>query len=105
MICYIGLGSNLGDRLENIRRAVDLFKTFPGVSILRVSAVYETSAVWIQTPQQPDYLIWVAEVETMIAPSGSLGAPRRNRAGAGAQKDWNPRGRGLSISTFFIAAR
>jgi 2-amino-4-hydroxy-6-hydroxymethyldihydropteridine diphosphokinase len=71
MICYIGLGSNLGDRLENIRRAVDLFKTFPGVSILRVSAVYET-APWDTDTQQPDYLNLVAEVETMIAPSGLL---------------------------------
>ncbi|MFB3919903.1 MAG: 2-amino-4-hydroxy-6-hydroxymethyldihydropteridine diphosphokinase [Candidatus Velamenicoccus archaeovorus] len=72
MICYIGLGSNLGDRLENIRRAVDLLKASPGVGILRLSAVYET-APWDTDTKQPDYLNLVAEVETTIDPFGLLG--------------------------------
>ncbi|QAT17184.1 2-amino-4-hydroxy-6- hydroxymethyldihydropteridine diphosphokinase [Candidatus Velamenicoccus archaeovorus] len=72
MICYIGLGSNLGDRLENIRRAVDLLKASPGVGILRLSAVYET-APWDTDTKQPDYLNLVAEVETTIDPLGLLG--------------------------------
>jgi len=71
MICYIGLGSNLGDRLENLRRAADLLKASPGVGILRFSAVYET-APWDTDTKQPDYLNLVAEVETTVDPSGLL---------------------------------
>ncbi|HPC99082.1 MAG TPA: 2-amino-4-hydroxy-6-hydroxymethyldihydropteridine diphosphokinase [Bacteroidales bacterium] len=39
---YLGMGSNLGDRLENIRRAVDLCRTSIGV-LLESSAIYETT--------------------------------------------------------------
>ncbi len=71
MICYIGFGSNLGDRLENIRCAVDLLKASPWVGLLRVSAVYET-APWDTDTKQPDYLNLVAEVETTVDPADLL---------------------------------
>lgn len=57
---YLGLGSNLGDRLENLRRAVHLLKE-RGVPVLRSSRVYETEPVG--GPDQPDYLNAVVEVE------------------------------------------
>ncbi len=40
-IVYLSLGSNLGDRLENIKRAVDLLKT-KKIKIVKESSVYET---------------------------------------------------------------
>jgi 2-amino-4-hydroxy-6-hydroxymethyldihydropteridine diphosphokinase len=58
---FLGLGSNLGDRLEHLRRAVSLLNE-RGASILRSSRVYETEPVG--GPPQPDYLNAVIEVET-----------------------------------------
>ena len=37
MICYIGLGGNLGERVENLRTAVERVKKIAGVELLRVS--------------------------------------------------------------------
>ena len=38
----VSLGSNLGDRAENLRRAVRLLAATPGVRLLARSAVYKT---------------------------------------------------------------
>jgi 2-amino-4-hydroxy-6-hydroxymethyldihydropteridine diphosphokinase len=42
MICYIGVGSNLGDRLGYIKKAVALLKKSPGIAVKRISPIYET---------------------------------------------------------------
>ena len=52
MHMYFGLGSNLGDRLENLREAVVKLKTLGRLE--KASRVYETPA-WGGVPQ-PDYL-------------------------------------------------
>jgi 2-amino-4-hydroxy-6-hydroxymethyldihydropteridine diphosphokinase len=39
---YIGLGSNLGDRQANFRRAIELVSELPGTRITRHSSVYES---------------------------------------------------------------
>ena len=59
---YLGLGSNLGDRLDTLQRAVDLLDRTPGVRVTRSSRVYETDPVG--GPPQPPYLNGVVEVET-----------------------------------------
>lgn len=58
---YLGLGSNLGDRLANLGQAVRLLRE-RGVDVVRSSRVYETEAVG--GPSQPDYLNAVVEVRT-----------------------------------------
>lgn len=70
--CYLGLGSNLGDRLGNLRRAVELLADRPGVRLLRSSRVYETEPVG--GPPQPRYLNAVLEIETELDPRGVLAA-------------------------------
>lgn len=41
---YIGLGSNLGDRLANIRKAIELMEE-EGIEIIDESSIYETEPV------------------------------------------------------------
>lgn len=41
----VSLGSNLGDRAENLRRAVRMLQETPGVRLLARSAIYETEPV------------------------------------------------------------
>ena len=38
---YIGIGSNLGDRLKNINAAIDFLRSVPGVSLEKVSSIIE----------------------------------------------------------------
>ena len=52
MTIYFGLGSNLGDRLQNLRNALNMLATLG--TIEAVSHVYQTSP-WGGVPQ-PDYL-------------------------------------------------
>ncbi len=50
----LSLGSNLGDRLEQLQGAVDALADTPELTVVGVSPVYETDPVG--GPDQPDYL-------------------------------------------------
>lgn len=64
----IALGSNLGDRLENLRQAVQLLmQRVPGTRLTGVSSVYETEPVDCP-PGSPGFLNAVIEVHTPLAP-------------------------------------
>ncbi|MEU0935764.1 MULTISPECIES: 2-amino-4-hydroxy-6-hydroxymethyldihydropteridine diphosphokinase [unclassified Embleya] len=62
----LALGSNLGNRLETIQGAIDEIADTPGVSLLRVSPVYETDPVG--GPEQGTYFNAVVEVRTLLTP-------------------------------------
>jgi 2-amino-4-hydroxy-6-hydroxymethyldihydropteridine diphosphokinase len=69
---FLSVGSNLGDRLEHLRRAVAELRTMPGVEFLDASALYRTEP-WEQRPgHQPDEETWffncVVSVETALDP-------------------------------------
>jgi 2-amino-4-hydroxy-6-hydroxymethyldihydropteridine diphosphokinase len=66
---YLLLGSNLGDRLANFQRAIDVLKQ-KGVRILRYSPVYETVPWGIR--DQPNFLNAVIEVQTEATPQELL---------------------------------
>lgn len=96
---FLGLGSNLGDRLHNLRRALRLLED-RGVHVLRSSRVYETDPVG--GPPQPDYLNAVVEVETgstarelltnCLETERVLGRVRKER--------WGPRLIDIDVLTF-----
>jgi 2-amino-4-hydroxy-6-hydroxymethyldihydropteridine diphosphokinase len=67
----IGLGSNLGEREDNIRRALDAIAALPNTTLLRESALMENPAV--DSPQQAgDFLNGAAMVQTTLAPTALL---------------------------------
>jgi 2-amino-4-hydroxy-6-hydroxymethyldihydropteridine diphosphokinase len=63
---YIGLGSNLGDRPANIRRALSLLAS-PVTQVLRVSSLLDNPAVG-GPPGSPDFLNAAAEISTTLPP-------------------------------------
>jgi 2-amino-4-hydroxy-6-hydroxymethyldihydropteridine diphosphokinase len=65
---FLALGSNLGARRENLRRASAALP--PGVSVLAESPVYETPP-WGVT-EQPKFLNMVLMVETALEPVALL---------------------------------
>lgn len=64
MRAFIGLGSNLGDREESLRRAVELLRSEPGIDVVAVSSVRETDPVGLV--DQPRFLNAAAELETRL---------------------------------------
>ena len=61
---YLSLGSNLGRREDNLRRAIGLLRRY--VRPRRASSVYET-APW-GFPQQPHFLNCILEAAATLAP-------------------------------------
>ncbi len=64
---YLGLGSNLGDRLDHLRRALFALAAHPQLVLRRVSRVFESR--FVGQGQQPDFLNLCALVETGLSPS------------------------------------
>lgn len=68
-IAYIALGSNLGDKEKNLRRAL-LLLTQQGVEAVRVSSFLSTEPYGVT--DQPQFLNAVACVRTSLAPLALL---------------------------------
>jgi 2-amino-4-hydroxy-6-hydroxymethyldihydropteridine diphosphokinase len=63
-VVYLGLGSNLGDRKQNLLKAVDALQALDGLSHVRLSQIIETAPVG--GPQQGDYLNAVVECHCSV---------------------------------------
>ena len=67
---FIGIGTNLGNRKVNLKKAVVLIEEHAG-TVKRASSVYETEPWGFQSKN--DFLNMIVEVETRLSPSGLLG--------------------------------
>lgn len=79
--CYIGIGSNLGDRQGYIDRAIESLGKVKGVKVTRVSSIYETEPVG--GVEQGKFLNGVIEIDTELAPLDLLKALNRIEDGLG----------------------
>lgn len=66
---FLSTGSNLGDRLENLRQASQLISNEIGI-ILKTSHIYITQAWGVL--DQPDFLNQALEVQTELSPESLL---------------------------------
>jgi len=66
---YIGIGSNLGDRLKNINRAVDCLKADKDITVEKISSIIETEPVGSVGPR---YLNAAVKITTELAPGKLL---------------------------------
>jgi 2-amino-4-hydroxy-6-hydroxymethyldihydropteridine diphosphokinase len=63
---WIGLGSNLGDRLGYLKTALGMIERIPETALTAVSSFYDTAPVG--KVDQPRFLNAVAEVTTELSP-------------------------------------
>jgi len=91
----ISLGSNLGDRVLNCKRALEEISGF--AKILGVSSVYETEPVGYEN--QPYFINCAAEIETALSPLELFGRLRDVEEGLGRVRDerWGSRTIDLDI--------
>lgn len=94
----IALGSNLGDRLGQLRTAVRAMETIG--QLVSVSPLYETDPVG--GPRQGRYLNAVVVIETDLLPSDLLAALQRIEGDSERVRDvrWGPRTLDLDIVTY-----
>ncbi|MBG01142.1 MAG: 2-amino-4-hydroxy-6-hydroxymethyldihydropteridine diphosphokinase [Acidimicrobiaceae bacterium] len=83
---FLGLGSNLGDRMKYLQEAV---KNIP--DLIAVSGVYETDPVG--GPDQGQFLNIVAELETDLSPRSLLDLAQKleRQANRSREVHWGPR--------------
>ncbi len=67
---YIGLGSNLGNRLGNLAKALALLAAHPGIRLKKVSSLYWTRPVG--AVPQPEFLNGVVKIKTSLDPQELL---------------------------------
>jgi 2-amino-4-hydroxy-6-hydroxymethyldihydropteridine diphosphokinase len=90
VIAYVGIGTNLGDRERNIRRALELLAE---LGTVRNSTVRETDPVGVV--EQPKFLNAVAEIQTDLPASELLERlleiERRLGRDRSTEERWGPR--------------
>lgn len=98
--CVLGLGSNLGQRLDYLRSAVRRLQ--PHAQITALSALYETDAIG---PAQPDYLNAAVRLTTALEPQQllELALEIEHAAGRVRLERWGPRT--LDLDVLFIAGQ
>jgi 2-amino-4-hydroxy-6-hydroxymethyldihydropteridine diphosphokinase len=80
---YLSLGSNIGERAENIARAIAALAAFC-VRVVKQSALYETEPV--EFLEQDWFLNCVVEVETELAPGELMRALLEIERGMGRER-------------------
>jgi 2-amino-4-hydroxy-6-hydroxymethyldihydropteridine diphosphokinase len=90
-VVYLGLGTNLGDRQQNLERALVLLDATPGIQVTRVSAFHATAPFGVE--DQPEFLNAVAEATTELDPSSLLAAVKAIERAMGRVPTyrWGPR--------------
>ena len=89
---FIGLGSNEGERLDHVSRAVRRLARTEGIRVVQMAPVYATEPV--EGPPQPDFLNSVVEIETAIPPAELLRllkAMERESGRKPSTERWGPR--------------
>ena len=95
--CYIGLGSNVGDRRGALESALARLQALAGVEVTAVSGAWETSPVG--PVAQADFLNAAAELRTSLEPRPLLEALLSTERDHGRQRRqrWGPRSLDLDL--------
>ena len=96
-IVYLAVGSNLGDRSENLLAAVRNLE--PLANVLKCSPVYETSPWGYE--DQPDYLNQVIMAETDLSPGDLLIYLKRIEIDLGREESFRFGPRSIDIDILF----
>jgi 2-amino-4-hydroxy-6-hydroxymethyldihydropteridine diphosphokinase len=97
---YIGLGSNLGDKGANIKKALELLGEAPGVQVKKVASLYKTAPLYV--PKQDWFLNTAAEIETSLTPHALLALMKEieNKLERTPTVRWGPRTIDLDLLVF-----
>ena len=88
MRAFVGLGSNLGDREQTLRRAVDELGRLPQTKVRGVSELRDTAPVGYV--DQPRFLNGAAELETRLSPRELLDQLLRIERDLGRDRTQSP---------------
>ena len=94
-VSFIGLGSNLGESGEQLRRALADIAALPGTRLLAQSSLYRSAPVGYL--DQPDFVNAVAKIETTLTPQALLAALLRIEQHYGRERAFHNAPRTLDL--------
>jgi len=91
VICFLGIGSNIGDAAANCGAAVKRISDVDGVRVLRRSSLYKTQPVGFE--EQDWFVNGVVEIRTMLGPRALMNAMQTVEGEMGRKRceKWGPR--------------
>ncbi|MCM3729287.1 2-amino-4-hydroxy-6-hydroxymethyldihydropteridine diphosphokinase [Neobacillus cucumis] len=97
---FIALGSNIGNRYDNIVNAINRLKSCPKIQLVNLSSVYETDPVGYE--DQDLFLNMVIKVRTNLSAMELLDTCLKIELELGRKREikWGPRTLDLDILTF-----
>lgn len=69
-VAFIGLGSNMGDKIANVKKAIEELGKIPGNEVLAISSLYKTEPVG--DIEQDWFINAAAKIETALSPQRLL---------------------------------
>lgn len=85
IVCYIGIGSNLGNTLQNCKYAIVILSRTDGVNQIRASSFYKTEPVGIE--KQNYFINAVVEITTTLSARDLLTALRKIERDMGRKRE------------------
>lgn len=97
-VCYLGVGSNLGNRKKNITSAVKKINALKDTKVIKVSRIIKTRAVG-GPKGQPEFLNAALKIKTGLPPAALLKKLKEIERGLGRTEAarWGPRTIDLDI--------
>jgi 2-amino-4-hydroxy-6-hydroxymethyldihydropteridine diphosphokinase len=98
---YVALGSNLGDREANLKKALAMLVETPGVNVRRISSFMENPAVG-GPEDSPDFMNAAVELTTSLSPHALMKRllEIEREMGRAREKKWEPRAIDLDLLLF-----
>jgi len=84
---YLSLGSNVGDRENNLRKAVDLISSNPNINVVKVSSIYETEPMYLKDQNSFYNVVLQAHTGIELGPFEMMGFLKGIEFGFGRKKD------------------
>lgn len=95
----LSVGTNLGDRKENIEKCIDSINLMPYTDVIAQSAIYETEPVGYA--RQDNFYNIILKVESILEPNEMLGACLGIEAAFGRQRTVRYGPRILDVDVIF----
>lgn len=97
VVGYLGIGSNLGDRMKNLEMVSEIIDESPYINLLTKSSVIETKPYGVE--DQPNFLNAVLKIETIFTPYELLYFCKKIEkiAGRKATRRWGERSLDVDI--------
>lgn len=101
-VVFIGIGSNLGDRLKNVKQALQDLGSRAEVRVLAVSSLLETKP---QAAPGPDYINGVVKIDTDLEPTELLAVLQQIEESLGRERPFKGAPRTIDLDILLYADR